>query len=109
MKSLPNLPKALSAYEQLRKPRAERVQNLARGNAGLMTLLDGPEQQTRDQAFKKLKEIYEKEARLTEAEKKALPPKTKPKPDMNARWLSPENNMWLAGYDCIAEVSLAVP
>jgi salicylate hydroxylase len=42
---------ALLRYEQIRRPRAVRLQEMSRGRADTNHLPDGPEQQARDAAF----------------------------------------------------------
>ncbi|KAH6867518.1 hypothetical protein B0T10DRAFT_419749 [Thelonectria olida] len=51
VQSLSDLPTYLNAYETIRKPRAERVQNGTRNSSLVWHLQDGPEQEARDCAF----------------------------------------------------------
>lgn len=46
-----NIPNVLRAYEAIRKPRAERVQQGSRETSAIWHLKDGPDQQRRDTAF----------------------------------------------------------
>ena len=87
---------AVAAYEEIRKTRCERVQQMARDNATIFSLPDGPEQEARDANLGRattalLQELeYGKEVR-------------KPKPDISKPYPHPEVVMWLYGYDAAAE------
>jgi salicylate hydroxylase len=98
-----NLSVAVKAYEAIRRPRVERVQEIARGNGDMFVLPDGQEQEQRDVHFLALMDTYDFE--LEKIGREGLKAKAKPKADMNATWPSPAALMWLHGYDAVEEVS----
>lgn len=93
---------AVKAYEAIRRPRVERVQEIARGNGDLFVLPDGPEQEQRDAQFLALMNTYDRE--LEALGREGLKGKAKAEADMNAPWPSPSALMWLHGYDAVEKV-----
>lgn len=88
---------AVKTYEELRKPRAERIQAVSRGNSQLWELEDGEKQQARDGRFKlTLAKATMKQHGIGE-EKKNI------KPDENAAFNTPAFSKWLFGFDAIAD------
>ncbi|EON65108.1 hypothetical protein W97_04344 [Coniosporium apollinis CBS 100218] len=59
-KGVEDIPKTMQAYEAIRKPRAERIQQGSRDTSAVWHLPDGPKQVARDKAFK----LMGKEAEL---------------------------------------------
>ena len=51
MVQIRNVPDALHRYENLRRGRSARVQEMSRGNAVRLHLPDGPDQDARDKAM----------------------------------------------------------
>lgn len=90
----------LKNFEALRRPRAERVAELARGNAVVTTLPDGEEQKMRDQRWHEASQ-RSRSARTAGDDK--LQEKVKIKPDMNQQWGHPSLMMWLYGFDAIED------
>ncbi|KAH7024873.1 uncharacterized protein B0I36DRAFT_416676 [Microdochium trichocladiopsis] len=84
------LPRALSIYQQLRKPRGEAVVVETFGQRDAWHLADGPEQEARDAIF----HISQPGAGIRE-----------PFP---SRWICPTVQQWLFGYDAWREVDLAL-
>jgi salicylate hydroxylase len=56
IETLKDLSAAVAAYGAIRKPRCERVRRIAKGNADILVLPDGPEQEHRDKVFKEMLE-----------------------------------------------------
>jgi salicylate hydroxylase len=103
METPQDLSGAVAAYEAIRKPKCERVQQIAKGNADLLALPDGPGQEARDKMFKEITEMHEKE--LRESGREGIRAKPKPEPDMNApNWATPGARKGSYGYDAIEEV-----
>ena len=100
-----DLPAAAKAYQAIRRPRVERVQDMAKGNGAMWILPDGPEQEARDKRSKHSMEVYDQELKNIGREGMRAKPKTQP--DMNGKWPEPAALMWLHGFDTIAEVSHA--
>lgn len=97
-----DLPQATLAWQAIRKPRCERIQNASRENAGSLALPDGAAQQARDQRFRNVTRMQEEEFALSEEERRA---RTKAEPDMMAPFGTPAFSQWLYSYDAILEVS----
>ena len=103
MKSPDDLRKAVMAYQAIRKPRCEHVQQIAKGNADMMVLPDGPAQEERDRQLKETLEIAKKNR--TDIEN-GVYERPNIKPDPNAMTIeTPGARMWLYGYDALEEVS----
>ncbi|KAH9206540.1 FAD dependent oxidoreductase domain-containing protein [Leptodontidium sp. 2 PMI_412] len=87
--SLKDISRLTQAYEDIRKTRAEKIKATSYGNMKQYGLLDGPEQEARD-------EMYSKNLL-------PLPENTKEmvvsKPDMNAVYGSPGFSSWVFTYD----------
>ncbi|KAK1963192.1 FAD binding domain-containing protein, partial [Colletotrichum sublineola] len=83
------LPKALKLYERLRKARGESIARETFKQRHDFHLIDGPEQETRDQIFL---------SQLGKEPKGAFP----------SRWTCPEVQPWLYGYDAYKEVEKAM-
>ncbi|KAI6757054.1 hypothetical protein HG530_011652 [Fusarium avenaceum] len=81
-----HLPKALKLYEQLRKSRGEAIVRETFKQRASFHMLDGPEQEKRDEVF------------LSQLGKKEL------KAPFPSRWTCPEVQPWLYGYDAYQEV-----
>lgn len=54
VESTSDIPKLMRAFEAIRKPRAERVQQGSRDSSVVWHLADGPAQEARDEAFKSM-------------------------------------------------------
>ena len=100
-----DLPAAAKAYQAMRKPRVEHVQEIAKGNGAMWVLPDGAEQDARDKRSKHSMEVYDQELKKIGREGTRAKPKTQP--DMNGKWPEPAALMWLHGFDTITEVSHA--
>ncbi|KXJ87244.1 FAD binding domain protein [Microdochium bolleyi] len=85
------LPQALDMYQQLRKARGEAVVEETFRQRDAWHMPDGPEQQARDALF------YEFQT--------GGKPVTRPCP---SRWVCPQVQPWLFGYDARAEVDAAL-
>ena len=83
------IPRALRAFESIRKPRCEIVQEASRGTGHMWHMPDGPEQQRRDQAM-----MDSLEGRRTRARN----------PN---HWSDEQFQPWLFGYDTFREVYAA--
>ena len=92
-----SLPRAVRAFETLRRPRCERVQEISRQNRHLQAMIDGPGQEARDKTMAGATEMLEKA--IVGGEILA----NKPKADMHAPYPSPGSTMWLWEYDAIQE------
>lgn len=89
---------ALQWYEKIRKPRVERIADLARQNGASMLLEDGPAQEKRDLKFGAslnagssgvmTKVLYEAVA------------------DPNAPWPTPGLSKWLYGFDAFKDAQI---
>ncbi|KAI1073879.1 FAD/NAD(P)-binding domain-containing protein [Whalleya microplaca] len=82
--------KALKMYEKLRKPRGDAIVKETFQQREFFHMIDGPEQQKRDEIF-----LSQLGKEITEV----------PFP---LRWLCPQVQPWLFGYDAYTEVDLAV-
>lgn len=103
MKSPDDLRKAVMAYQAIRKPRCEHVQQIAKGNADMLILPDGPEQEERD---RQLKETLEMSAKRRMDIENGVYERPNTEPDPNATTIeTPGARMWLYGYDALEEVS----
>ena len=96
VRSKSDIRQLVEAYQTLRKPRAERIQEVARGNMGLYGLEDGPEQEERDARLGMSLAQSDPRDHMVDA-------RQRPKPDASAKYGSPEFNEWLYGYDAIGE------
>ncbi len=94
---------ATDAYQAIRRPRVEHVQEIARGNGDMWVMPDGTEQQARDTRSKEMMGKYDQE--LKKIGREGMRAKPKPLPDMNGKWPEAAALMWLHGYDAIKEVS----
>ena len=83
-------------YEAVRKTRCERVQEIARQNATVFSMPDGPQQRSRDERLRQAMLALEKDLGQTTNLKI-------PTPDMMAPFPSPPVVMWLYGYDAQEE------
>ncbi|KAI1107950.1 FAD/NAD(P)-binding domain-containing protein [Jackrogersella minutella] len=84
------LGKALTMYEQLRKPRGDAIVKETFGQRDVFHMVDGPRQQARDEIFF---------SQINKERKQAPFP---------IRWCCPQVQPWLFGYDAYAEVDKAV-
>ncbi|CZR69021.1 related to salicylate hydroxylase [Phialocephala subalpina] len=84
----------MKAYEDMRKPRAEKLKSTSKGNMRQHGLDDGPEQVERDRMYA---ETLKKQ---TGGEKMV----ERPEKDMNAQYESAEFSMWIYGYDVEEEL-----
>ena len=91
-----DIAKLTKVYQDLRKPRSERIQEVARGNRGLFGLEDGPEQEERDVRLGKSLEHSDSGEQTASAQEK-------PRPDARAKYGSSEFSEWLYGYDVLGE------
>ncbi|KAH0844730.1 hypothetical protein AYO21_01950 [Fonsecaea monophora] len=91
-----DLPRATKDYQHLRKPRAERIQEISRQNTTTFNLPDGPKQQDRDRIWRAQKAVAEKQ--LQEGfEVAAL------EEDKNQVFPHPAVVQWLVGHNVIEE------
>jgi salicylate hydroxylase len=88
VKSLSDLPEYLEAYEEIRKPRAERVQKGTRDSSLIWHMHDGPEQEARDKAFSYM-DLDTRDEQFEEELEKANPNSLSGK----------KFQQWLFGYD----------
>ncbi|KAJ4183855.1 hypothetical protein NW755_009394 [Fusarium falciforme] len=86
-----DIPALMRAYEAIRKPRAERVQQATRDSSRVWHLHDGPEQEARDLAFASMA-ASARDEKMDEALDKANPN------SLSGRDFQP----WLFGHDEIA-------
>lgn len=92
----------LKKYECLRKPRVERVAEIARNNGSIWVLSDGPQQEARDKRFKESDEMYETFVKEGRGER------PKAEPDEFGKWPQPGLLMWLYGTDAVKEAQIAM-
>ena len=78
------IPQAVKAYQDIRKPRAERIQLESHRNADELLAPPGPLRAGRDQRYRKRAEEERYEFSLSDDERRALP---RPKPDINGRFV----------------------
>lgn len=83
-----NLAEKLALFEKLRRPRAEKVQDLARVYGKAWAASDPQFIKVRDERWRKINENRYGDA----------------KPDMNAVFFSPAFNKWLDHYNVFEEV-----
>ncbi|KAL2062579.1 hypothetical protein VTL71DRAFT_5651 [Oculimacula yallundae] len=84
-----DLPRLTHAYQDIRKPRAEKIKATSLGNMKQYGLPDGPEQEARD-------EMYRKSLLPVDGSTRAM---LAPKPDINAVYGSPGFSSWIYMYD----------
>lgn len=99
-RSVNDIPHATLAYEELRKTRCERVQEIARDNAWTFSMPDGEEQQTRDA---KLRDVMVRLEGDVERVRKGEGEFRRVSKDMAERFPGPRVVAWLYGYDATAE------
>ena len=92
----------LRLYEKLRRPRVERVQEVARGNRFLYGLEDGPEQCERDE---RLKQSLKGDSAVKNSPQTV---QKRPNADSQAKYGSPEFSEWLYGVDVEREAQAAL-
>lgn len=102
-KDLQDLRLALERYEVIRKPRVERIAEIARTNGTLWVVPDGPLQEARDQRFKTVMEEDEKER--ANLGREGMQARRKLAPDKGGKWPQPGVLMWVYGYDAVAEAA----
>jgi salicylate hydroxylase len=90
-----DVPVLLRAFEDIRKPRCEIVQEGARSNGDIWHLPDGPAQEQRDRNWERTLE----EMRVAAKNDRQDP----------NRWSDPEFQPWLFGYDIVEEVRQQCP
>ena len=92
---------ALSKYEAIRKPRVEKIAEIARTNGSLWVLPDGPAQEARDKRFRSIMmgDAKDRANFLTHE----ILARDKPSPDKDGKWPQPGVLMWVYGYDAIGE------
>ncbi|KAK5060006.1 hypothetical protein LTR84_009890 [Exophiala bonariae] len=93
-----NLTQALQWYEQIRKPRVERIAGLARQNGASMLLEDGPEQEQRDRKFGASLDANQSRV-MTKVLSEAVA-------DQNAPWATPAFSKWLYGFDALKDAQI---
>ena len=84
------IPKYLAAFEQIRKPRCERIQTCSRLNGNMWHMPDGPEQEARDMALKR--DDFEDDVQQQDLEGQ----------NVNL-WSDKGFQPWLFGYDVFGE------
>lgn len=92
-----SISKATEAYEQIRKPRVTRLQEISREHYGFLSA-SGEAVKYRNTALKELDNQMWETLKIPEEERRKIP---KPEPDPNA----PFPTQWLYGYDAIQDVS----
>ena len=97
-----DLPRAVKAYEEIRKPRISRIRDIAKGNGAAWMLPDGPKQMTRDRRFKTAMDDYLRH--LKENGREEMVAKFKADTDINTEWPRPAVLMWLYGYNTFGEI-----
>jgi salicylate hydroxylase len=93
-----DLPRALRCYEAIRKPRVERIAELARDNGASMLLGDGPAQEERD---RRLAASVHAGPNL---EMSNILRETVT--DANAAWPSPPLLKWVYGFDAVEDATI---
>lgn len=96
-KTADDISSATKVYENLRRQRCERIQQLSWETRHTFTLVDGPKQEARDRGMK--------EAMITQEQELIEDSfwQNKPAPDINAPFPSPAARMWIYSYDAIQE------
>ena len=89
----------MKVYETLRKPRVERIQEVARSNMVSWQLADGPEQEQRDI---RLGESLQKKGETRGGQNGAG---SEIQPDIHARFGEPGFQLWLYGTDVVREAA----
>lgn len=97
------VPFAVHAYEQMRKPRVERIRQFSQANAGMASLPDGEEQEARDKMIRGLNG----RGQMRNGDVGGGLDWDKVKADPDAEFQSLEFSKWEYGYDVVAEVSLS--
>lgn len=91
-KNVEDLPKAMAAYQIIRKPRCERIQKGSVENGDVWHMPDGPEQEARDaQMGKEMREALEGAEKAAKGEKEKNP----------NMWSDEEFQPWMFGHDAI--------
>lgn len=93
LNNVQTIPEATRLYQQLRKPRATRIQQYAAANSPTMALKDGPEQEARDRRMKEISKTAAK-VDLSNVE-----------PDMHASFVEPSFRKWTIEY-CVTDEAL---
>ena len=88
---------ATEAYEKLRKPRVERLQDISRGNYGFLSA-DDEAARARDKALGLLMAAQDEHLLLSEEERVSGP---KAAPDQSQPYPSPGLSQWMYAYDSI--------
>jgi salicylate hydroxylase len=94
-----DIPHLIEAFEALRKPRTERIQDAARLNMLYWQLPDGLEQEQRDMKLSETLKIEEDVRRGHGGDGSEV------KPDKNARFGEPGFQRWLFGTDVMREAA----
>lgn len=92
------LAQAVRWYEQIRRPRVERVAELARQNGASMLLEDGTAQEQRDRKFGASLSVSTSRV-LSEVLRQAVA-------DRNAAWPTPPLSKWLYGFDAVKDAQI---
>jgi hypothetical protein len=95
-----DIARATQAYEELRKPRVERMQRASQESARNLLTAEGDAAKERDRVLGERTKAIEEELMLPEEERRARP---KPEPDMNAPFPSPPYLQWLYASDVVAD------
>ena len=95
VKARHNIPRYLQAFQAIRKPRCEKVQQGSIANGRTWHLPDGPEQVTRDQGMKR-DDLSNEEAGTNGTSAQLENPNP---------WSDRSFQPWLFGYDCVAETN----
>ena len=104
IKSPSDLPRVAEKFQNIRERRIQQVRGITKGNADMLVLPDGPEQQARDARFKQIMEQMEKEK--GDLAQGVIKQRVRPDPDPNAHTITtPGARMWLYGADVVEEVS----
>jgi 2-polyprenyl-6-methoxyphenol hydroxylase-like FAD-dependent oxidoreductase len=88
---------AIESYEQIRKPRVTRLQEVSRTHSGFLGA-SGELAKIRDARLREMDKKMWETLRIPEEERRKLP---KPKSDM----MAPFPGQWMYGYDAIQDVS----
>ena len=97
-----HLPQALHAWNSLRQTRMAGVRRYASGNANMLVMKDGPEQQQRDAAWGAMTRAWKNE--LEELGEEGVKRKEKPKAKPDGDGMrSPGMRMYVFGYDAAGE------
>ncbi|RVX72524.1 hypothetical protein B0A52_03714 [Exophiala mesophila] len=96
VRELEDIPKYLRVFEQLRKPRCEKLQLCSRLNGQMWHLPDGPQQEERDRGFER-DDFAKAETEQSEQESENVNP-----------WSDRNFQPWLFGYDIVKETRKAL-